>query len=186
MLAQELPGARIEAIELNMEAAGQAAANCQASPWSNRLRVNAIALNDFTNDDTVHPYDFIICNPPFFHQQLPSPEAARNDARHSTALDKESLARGIARLMSDEGTACIMYPAREWPNWLKAAADEGLYPLKLLNIQARRELPANRILGLFGKKAPAFCTDGLLTIYDQPGAYTLPFTVLLRPFYLHL
>ena len=88
MAAQRNPHVTIEAVEIDPAAAAQAAANVAVSPWAGRIRVHAQSLAAYAatgpaplaNDDL--RFDHIVCNPPFFRQSLPAPDAARATARH--------------------------------------------------------------------------------------------------------
>ena len=187
MLAQLNPGIVVDAIELNEEAAEQARHNFSASPWSKRLQVYPNALADFRN---AHPaqeqYDFIICNPPFFHNQLQAPDKARNDARHSVSLSKTELAGTASALLKPSGTLCVLYPAREWDDWEKAAAQYGLYPQKTLTIHPNSTAAPNRLTGLFSKVTDAPTHKDQLVIYEPDKRYTPAFTDLLQAYYLYL
>ncbi|WP_118951376.1 tRNA1(Val) (adenine(37)-N6)-methyltransferase [Taibaiella helva] len=183
MLAQEKDNVFIDAIELNEEAALQAAENFHASSWSSRLTARHISLSAHTGQGGT--YDFIICNPPFFHNQLGSEQQARHDARHSTALDKETLAQAISALLDKEGYCCIMYPLSEWNDWLKTADRHGLYPARVLMVQPGAGAAANRMIGLFSGEAKTSATNTLVT-YESKGSYSASFRELLRPYYLAL
>ena len=85
MMAQRFPSANIDAIEIDREAAGQAADNVRCSPFADRVTVTHAALQDFRPSKS---YDSIVCNPPYFlnsyyerrHENFPhvcwSPSAA--------------------------------------------------------------------------------------------------------------
>lgn len=66
MLAQKL-NAKIDAVEIDEQAALQAKENFEASPWKERLAVFNTPIQQFNSTIT---YDLIICNPPFFKQSL--------------------------------------------------------------------------------------------------------------------
>lgn len=185
MLAQLHATATVEAIELNKEAYEQALENFVASPWKDRLDVKHTSLADFLQTTkTPRKYDLIICNPPFFHNQLQAPLQARNEARHSISLSKEALAAAVARLM-EQGMFCVMYPEREWEDWMQAAKAAGLFCNHLLEVQPRPDLAVNRMIGFFSKK-PAITVKEHLLIYEADKSYTSAFRRLLQPYYLAL
>jgi len=189
MLAQEAPQAQFLAIELHEAACKQAAENFAASPWADRLQAHHTALNDLAAKPEHHTrYDFIICNPPFFHNHLAAKEAQRNDARHSAALDKPALAGAIAQLLGPSGTCCILYPATEWSAWEQIAAAYGLYPHHVLEVQPSLQHRPNRVAGIFGRgpAADKEAAASALVIYEPDRRYTTAFAALLRPYYLAL
>ncbi len=189
MLAQTAPNALIDAIELNPEACIQASENFSASAWENRLTAMPFALNNFEEHHASsgkEKYSFIICNPPFFHNQLQAQQKERNDARHSISMSKEELASAVGKLLGEEGTFCVMYPQREWDHWLQEAAQHGLFASRILEVRPNANTEINRVIGLFGKRKmePAI-TDNLI-IYDQDKHYTTAFRELLQSYYLAL
>src|SRR4026209_2804349 len=69
MFAQKNTEASILAIEIDKEAAEQAAENAEASPWKDRIQiVNADVIAFPFNKK----YDLIISNPPFYENELRS------------------------------------------------------------------------------------------------------------------
>src|SRR5689334_11682345 len=83
MLGQQLNNSIIHAIEIDAVAAQQAGDNFAASSWSEQLHVYNTAIQSFS---PAQQYDFIITNPPFFQNDLASPNAQRNLALHSHQL----------------------------------------------------------------------------------------------------
>lgn len=184
MLAQQNPDLQIDALELDEAAYRQALENSRHSPWAQRIRLWHTALQDFkpTQDSG---YDFIVCNPPFFHNHLQAAQQQRNQARHSISLTKEELATAIRQLLAHEGLCCIMYPANEWGAWQEAALQEGLFAQQLLYVKPTPGKAPNRIIGCYGK-APFNVQETDLVIYAAPQVYSTPFRQLLQAFYLHL
>src|SRR4051794_28996924 len=78
MLVQELP-VSIQAVEIDQEAAAQAAANFGASIFSSRLNVVHSALQQFAGS---RGFQLIISNPPFFSGSLLGPRDKKNLAHH--------------------------------------------------------------------------------------------------------
>lgn len=182
MMAQQNKNLHIDALELDEAAYGQANENCQASPWADRIRVRHTALQDFVPEEA---YDFIVCNPPFFHNQLQAARQQRNQARHSVTLTKEELATATAQLLTPQGQCCIMYPAQEWEAWQEAAQQQGLYAQHLLYVKPTADKTPNRIIGRYGREAVTLPTEELV-IYSEPKIYTDAFRQLMQPFYLRL
>lgn len=185
MMAQENPQLQLDALELDEAAYTQALENCHNSPWEDRIRVEHSALQDFKPADQ-GGYDFIVCNPPFFHNHLQAAQQQRNQARHSITLGKEELAVACAQLLSPEGQCCILYPASEWTAWQETAAQQGLYAQHILSVKPMPHKAANRVIGRYGKKAPSQLREEELVIYSEPQTYTAQFRDLMQPFYLRL
>ena len=94
ILAQRIPDARITAVELDREAALQAAENVRNSPWAARIEVVEADIRQYATRVS-HPFDIIVSNPPFFNSSLHSPSEARTQARHTDSLSYAELFQGV-------------------------------------------------------------------------------------------
>jgi tRNA1Val (adenine37-N6)-methyltransferase len=180
----------IDAIELNKDAFLQAGKNFDSSPWANKLMAHHYSLNNYLRKLEsrleYQLYDFIICNPPFFHNHLQAQQKARNDARHSISLSKEELASTVSLLLDEQGCFCVMYPQTEWNDWLQVSKDHGLHSLLTLEVKPKVAAQPNRIIGLFSKKYNQPSEAETLVIYEEDKNYTEQFKALLQPYYLAL
>jgi tRNA1Val (adenine37-N6)-methyltransferase len=190
MLLQLHPGSSVDAIEVNEDAFLQANKNFSSSPWTDKLAVYHNSLNEYVakmgNAPKNKQYDFIICNPPFFHNHLQAQQKARNDARHSISLSKDDLARAVSSLLDEQGLFCVMYPCTEWNDWLQVSKDHGLYALSTIEVRPRVTTKPNRVIGLFSKKNNQPSETETLVIYEENKNYTEQFKALLQPYYLAL
>lgn len=190
MLVQLNPESSVDAIEINDDAFLQAKQNFSSSPWGNKLTAYHYNLNDYLvkSEDARGSklYDFIICNPPFFHNHLQAQQKARNDARHSISLSKEELGHAVSVLLQEQGFFCVMYPQTEWSDWLQISNDHNLYPLITIEVKPKASMAPNRIIGLFTKKDNQRSETETLVIYEGDKNYTEQFKALLQPYYLSL
>ena len=122
-MAQRAPGARILAVEIDPEAARQAAANVAASPWADRIEV---VCTDFARLTTEEPFDLIVSNPPYFVNSLQNPDAQRAKARHSDSLPYDLLLERAAELLAPSGRFALIFPVEPLGDVLEAAAKHGL------------------------------------------------------------
>lgn len=184
MLAQELPHAKIMAMDIEEQAFLQTKENFSQSPWQERLTALHCALQSFPPEKN---FEAIICNPPFFHKHLNSTASNRNIARHDEGLSKETLARHISSLLSATGSCCLLYPASEWQAWTTAAAANNLCPEHIIQVQPYPDKAPNRVIGFFSKRETTVPTSNTITIYTGAGkAYTPGFMELMQQYYLHL
>jgi len=97
MLAQRSTAETIDALEIDEAAFEQCVENFEASPWGDRLFCYHAGLDEFVTEweDT---YDLIVCNPPFYSEDVSSGNVSRDTARQNAALPFEELLNGAAAL----------------------------------------------------------------------------------------
>ncbi|KAB7731471.1 methyltransferase [Rudanella paleaurantiibacter] len=187
MAAQNYPTAhRIDAVELDPDAFGQATDNVAASPFANRVRVHQTAIQDFRPG---YQYDLILSNPPFFTNHLRSPDAATNRALHTETLPFTDLVAAANRLLHPEGEWWVLLPPYEAGQLETLAQQANLWPFSRLSLRHNaRKAPFRHITGY--RRNPTSLHTDTLTVYESdpanPGreTYTRPFRQLLSPFYL--
>ncbi|MGB1577053.1 MAG: tRNA1(Val) (adenine(37)-N6)-methyltransferase [Flavobacteriales bacterium] len=121
MLAQRFPLAVVDALELEPEAAAQAAENAAKSPFSERIRIHARAAQGWSE-----PADLVVCNPPFFHGHPKSLDRKRNLARHDDTLPLRSLFAVVRACLSEGGEFALVFPEDRSSQLCDEAASHGL------------------------------------------------------------
>lgn len=183
MIAQQIKGS-IDAVELDEAAAGQAQENFTESPWKDRLHIHAMDIARFKSDNK---YGLIISNPPFFENDLQSPDEARNKARHEGSLNMNMLLETISRyLIPKEGIASILIPYHRSADLIDSASRLGLSPDFLLAIRHTDRHKHHAMVVLFRKDREEKIKLASLSIKDENNYYTEAFYTLLSPYYLHL
>jgi tRNA1Val (adenine37-N6)-methyltransferase len=182
MLAQKWHG-KIHGIEIDATAEKQLTENIQQSPWKD-------TCSAFYGDIRTYPlpvaYDFIITNPPFYENQLVSPNSTINLARHSSSLTFEELLQAININLSSKGSFGILLPTERAIFFEKLAKDKGFHLIKKLEIRhSAMHAPFRSILH-FGRKAEEEALLEQLIIRDSDGQYSTDFSMLLKDYYLHL
>jgi tRNA1Val (adenine37-N6)-methyltransferase len=181
MLAQKT-NAAIDAVEMNEAAARQAYENIQSSPWANNIQVHHTSMQQFVVDKK---YDIIISNPPFFEEDLHSPDTAKNDAKHDTTLTLRELLLFIKNNLSECGNAFLLLPYHRTTFLESMVKNEGIFiKERMLARQSPNHSFFRSILQL--SKAPAAVTQTELSIHDNDRNYTAAFTALLQDYYLKL
>ena len=183
MLAQRSM-ADIEAVEINEDAAGQAADNFMASPWAHRLKMIQSDIRSFTPEKK---FDFIISNPPFYEGDLRAEKESINHARHDTGLTLGDLLYSINRLLDIEnGMAAILLPGHRTEECILKANEERLFAHEILNVrQTTSHRPFRSIIWLKRKK-PSAPLKKEMYIRDDTGEYSAEFRALLKDYYLNL
>ena len=181
MLAQKSE-AYIDAVEIAEEAFIQSQENIESSRWANRITT---FLNDISTFSPGKKYELIICNPPFYHTDLKSPDAKRNTAMHSIDLSLANLATAIKQHLAKNGKAAVLLPFVKTSIFKKSFEQEKLFIEEELHIAHQSGRPHFRtILVLsFLKKTSTVST---LAVKEPTGEYSKEFITLLKDYYLNL
>lgn len=189
MAAQRNPTARVDAVEIDPAAFAQATENVEASPFAKQVRVIPGRIQDVSTNGTLggtgQPiYDRILTNPPFYTNQLRSPDAAVNRAQHTDELPFEELVAAVSRLLKPDGQWWVLLPPFEMGKLMELAETAGLTPFRRLLLRHQPNKPAFRMVAgfAFGKGA---VPDETLNLYETDGqTYTPSFRALMGDFYL--
>lgn len=181
MVAQQTTGL-IDAVEIDAAAQTQAAANFEASPFNDRLSLHAADILQFIPDKL---YDGIICNPPFFEDDLKSADEQVNAAKHSTTLTLSQLLATCAPILSEDGLLAVLLPYQRIVAFTEEANKFGFFLQQ--KILLRHTLQHTYFRGiLFLSKKEGDCNNQQLVIKEKTGEYTEAFIDLLKDYYLHL
>lgn len=185
MLVQKRNDLFIDAIEIEQNSFEQATENFKNSKWNSQLNTHHYAIQDWGKDNEKE-YDFIICNPPFFHNHLQSEQKERNAARHTVSLSgKEMIESGI-RLLNNTGVFCILFPLNLWKPVEEYALHLGLYLQESISVFPKPNVHPNRIIAFFSKTKSNQTLEKSLIIYDMENIYSVEFKELLKDYYLKL
>jgi tRNA1Val (adenine37-N6)-methyltransferase len=182
MLAQRFVEAQIIALELDPEAAAQAAKNCQASPFSQRIQVKEGRLQTYTEENR---FDLIVSNPPYFPDHLKSNDAKRNQAIHTDSLSFAELLQKARLLLTDNGSLWIILPPRQMRDFSALAAQQNLHPVAQFLIRDTPAKPIHREVICFTPSAalPSIPPRDLCLKLED-GTYSEEYRTLLAGFLL--
>ena len=180
MVAQRSAESRIVAVEIEPQAAEQAAANVAASRWSERIEVVCADVRDYSPSGT---FDLIVSNPPYFSASLHSPDAARNLARHSDTLSLGALASAAVRMLSPRGRLAVVLPADSERPMRMAAIGAGLRVLRCCRVRTSSAKQPKRVLMEFGKVGDSEQQSQLVMMHQ--GNPTEEYKALVGDFYLN-
>lgn len=181
MIAQKNKNVRIDAVEIDSSSYNQAKHNIENSAYKHQIHcIHSDIKNHLPND----VYDFIICNPPFFEQQLKSLNKQKNTAWHSEQLTLKELVRIIHCLLKPSGSFCILLPIHRMEELNTFCAALNFFSIKTLAIRHSTQHPVTHQVSIFSKKIQA-CHEAVLSIKED-GKYTDDFTQLLGAYYLKL
>jgi tRNA1Val (adenine37-N6)-methyltransferase len=183
MLAQR-SCAQIDAIEIDAEAATQAAENANSSDWRERINIICTSLQEYSLSGP--GYDLIVTNPPYFSNSLPAPDWKRNLARHNHQLTFSELLAGIQRLLLPKGRFGIVLPTETFNNFLSLAILNRFHLVRRTLVQPSPAKQANRVLAEFSfLKEEIQTTDLVIEMYGRH-KYSEEYIELTEAFYLNM
>ena len=180
MAAQRWGDAEITGIDIDAPSVEEAAANFAASPWNTRLK--ALKADFITFKDGAG-YDLIISNPPFFSGQLRAPGERRSAARHADTLPHEALFASAKRLLRENGTLALVFPAEAERELILIGDRYDLFPVRICRVAAKWGKGAKRVLMEFSgiRKEPL---EEELCILGPDGEFSPEYKSLTGAFYL--
>ena len=179
LIAQKIPSAVIDAVELDPAAAAQAASNALTTGWN--IKVHNSAIENFSGTS----YQHIISNPPFFSNDLKSDDALRNTAMHSTTLTLELLFTCAVKLLDKGGSFSVLIPYTRATELEKLAAQFGLTIFKKALVQQTPAHDPFRAMYILSSAvtSPAEVEQIIIKENEQ---YTASFATYLKDYYLFL
>lgn len=178
MLAQRFPQARVDAIELEPDAAAQAVQNAFESPFNERIAVHGRAFQGWEGSA-----DLIVCNPPFFHNHPKSVDRKRNLARHDDTLPLKALFRSVKGCLSEKGEFAMVFPEDRAEELREVAQGQGFHGLACIQLRATPEHEVIRSLWSWGLQ-PAEELKDVWEVEGEEGqgAWSQRLAAMLAPF----
>lgn len=187
MLAQKITTTEIDAIEIDEAAAKQAQSNADASPWKDKIFVLPGDAKDMAYT-FAKEYDVIISNPPFYENELASPDLQKKTAHHDSGLLLTELLQVIKDVLHPEGRFYLLLP-------YKRLLEVGLlfqkYNLAVTHTTLVRQSTQHSPFRFFAEGQHSTGSEKIYTkdeiaIRDEKNEYTNKFNDLLKDYYLHL
>ena len=189
MMAQRLSSSeeefRIDAVEIDPEAAAQAQENVNNSRWSDSVHIHATSLEAFT---TTANYDLIISNPPFYNATLKPEDEARAVARHKDSLPLSHITDFARTHLSTSGELRLIYPTSYDSEVMTSALLSGLHPITLCDVLTKKGKPCKRRMATFALPThpQKEVERQILMIRDEEGNYSREYSEMVSEFYLRL
>lgn len=181
MLAQRSE-AEIVGVELDSIAAQQATENAQASPFAKRIE---IVSGDISNYCAPQPFDLVVSNPPFFEEDVTSPDQLRSQARSAQSLPLERLIEVAYNMLTPGGRFCVVLPTDTAQRFTNACIVKHFTPLHLTAIQTTPTKSPKRMLLCFKKGVDyVSCTKDTLILSTPDGKRSDDYQKLTEDFYL--
>lgn len=175
----------IDAIEIDKDAFEQATKNASATPWADCIKIHHA---DITKFESLVLYDAIICNPPFYENELKGNDAKKNIAHHNEGLLLQQLLTVIKKNLKPDGHFYLLLPYKRIEEINKLLNENELVIQQLILVRPSVNHNFFRIM-LQGKIISAKKIETSiveLAIKDSDDQYTPAFISLLKDYYLHL
>ncbi len=183
-MAQRSHAQTIDAVELDNNAYEQCVENCEASLWADRLFCYHASFDEFVVE-MEESYDLIVCNPPFYKEEVTSNDTARDMARQEKSLPLLDLLQGVGHLLSEHGSFSVVLPLSSVEDTISLAAQYNLFPNRFLKVRGNPSSPYKRGLLQFSRTALSLETTSL-TIETERHHYTPEYRELTQAFYLKM
>lgn len=180
MLAQ-MTTAKIDAVEIDENAFIQAKENVKLTKWKEQIKIHHGSIVEYTSHKK---YELIICNPPFYEDQLKSDDTARNKAMHATTLSYQDLINSIKNNLAKNGIAAILLPYHALEKVEKTLSSEQLFVYEKLNAAHSPKHPFFRGLLLISENKKPLSV-GMLSIKTEDQEYSNEFKEFLKDYYLN-
>jgi tRNA1Val (adenine37-N6)-methyltransferase len=181
MLAQKSQS-EIQGIEIDLAAFRQLKENISQNSWRDRLKASPGDVRTFSFP---HKYEFIISNPPFFENDLPSHASEEQIAKHSKLLKLEELVQVIDNNLEAHGSFGILLPFHRWQYFDELATRHHFYLTEKLFVKQTPAHPYFRAILHYSRHHEHFVPSFDLVIHEKERAYSPEFRELLKDYYLH-
>lgn len=188
MLAQKLPEATIDAIELDEPSYKESAFNFANSRYASRLKAYHISLQQF---NSTIKYDLIVSNPPYF--EIPNFSKGNNTQDISESRKKlatqftltfEELVTAAARLLMDRGMFWVIIPFDSKDKFIKICLEHNLHLQNEISVRSKPGFAFHRSVLGFGFNEKRNLENSELTIYNVDGTRHEEYIELTEMFYL--
>lgn len=180
MLAQRFDQAEVHAVEIDEVAADTAQRNFETSVFKDRLRANAVAIEQFENDEL---FDLIVSNPPYFINDLKNATEKKGLARHTDEIFFDQLIAKVASLLSKKGRFWVVLPVKQALLLVEKAKHHGLSLAKQIHLHSDERKPEFRRIVCLGRTGGEVASEHFY-IYESEKVYTQAYRALLKDFFL--
>lgn len=180
--AQRSPLIRVDALEIDPEAAAQAAENVADSPWSERITVHAA---DARNWPVERAYDLVVCNPPYYAGYSDPADPRVAVAKHGDQLLFTDLVELAVQALLPGGRLALIIPLHREREFLAIAAARGLHPQRRCAVRYVAHRPAKRVLLELGTAQGPLREEELQVENTGPFDYTQQYRSLIQDLMLN-
>jgi tRNA1Val (adenine37-N6)-methyltransferase len=184
MLAQRSQ-ARIDAIDIDGDAVGQASQNISSSVFAGRIQVYHIPFEEYAAKVRC-TYDLIVSNPPYFADSLKSPDTKKNLARHTDTLPLSLLLSGSKPLLTLAGRIALILPCQRENELKEIVRENKLNIVRKTEVMPLPDASPKRLLIELSANLSTPCLSDTLVIEESRHQYTAGYIKLTKDFYLKM
>lgn len=181
MAAQRNAQAEVCGIDVDAASVQQARENVAASEFSQRITILEQDVRTFLPEA---PFSSILCNPPFYTENVLPPDANRMVARNTAALSFEALVRCAARLLSEDGKFSVILPTHSADHFVALCLMQQLHLEARCDVKTVERLPPKRTLLTFSRTTDCMPRHEVLVLQGADGGRSLQYQQLTADFYL--
>lgn len=171
--------------EVNEAAAFEAEKNVSNSPWPNNME---IMKGDFLSmvDKISVPPNLLVSNPPFFTEEVKSPDKSRADARHESKLSYQAILRVASAHLAQAGRVAVIAPTSRINEILFEAELCRLSLWRMTEVVTVEGKQPKRVLLEWRKEAPTTIVKNTLCIKNSNGSFSSEYITLTENFYINI
>ncbi len=181
MMAQRFPEATVHLIDSDTLSIAETRQNIRSVPFSGRLRAYTSRFQDFI---PVMPIDAVVCNPPYFQNNLLSPDPRKSAARHNVDFNIRELFAKMSEIGSPQLIVNLVIPYDLKAYCIECAFYAHLHPFYIMDIQHNPSKPMVRSVISFGRKMQPRRKE-ILCIYNGQ-IYSQEYVELMQPYLLNI
>ncbi len=179
MVAQRNRSASVCGVELDGSAARQAMENVSSSVFSGRITILEADIRTFRGQ-----FDCIVCNPPFYADDVCSPDSGRAMARSVVTLSSVDLWHAVSVLSGDGAFFNVILPYERLAQYNILAIDSGFSVRRLCRVHTKEGKPPKRVMVTYCKGRVELAENGKLVLQKGDGTLTEEYRRLTKDFYL--
>lgn len=166
MMAQRYPMARVYGVEIDHNAACEAVANAQASPFAGRVEIVETALQDYSPEAV---FDAIVSNPPYYADGPAIADSGRRQARQTVSLGFADIADFARRWLAVDGELSVVLPIEASEAFSAEAFVRGFFLARTVRIRTVERKPPKRCLMSFSPTRPAAFSNQEAVLTERGG-----------------
>lgn len=181
MMAQRFPEAQVMAVEVDEEAVLQATENVNQSPFADRVSVFHQDVRKFSVSAL---FDCVVCNPPFYTENVLPPTHERRIARNTSSLSFEDLVKSVSKLLTPEGLFNVILPSKSVSEFQALCLINGLYLIRKCDVRTKVSKPVKRTMLTFAFSKRYDVVSEELVLMSEDGSFSDDYQDLTCDFYL--